>query len=250
MGRRARTRGYAARMTSDALKDRLIQSLEAAREQEAALLSLCDDSPPSGAGQWTAKDNIAHLNTCREHCVRALDAARLGNPYDGPADDTDVDARNAEIYEAHRGDSSTTVRAAARATYAQLFEAVYACADEDLLRERPNDRGPVWRVVPGNGHGHVAEHLSYWAADHGDAAGAEGAARWGYDLDRKLFPENQPVADYNFACFYARNGRADAALPLLQAALRARPDLRAIALEDADIESIRDDPRLQSLLGA
>ena len=68
-------------------------------------------------------------------------------------------------------------------------------------------------------------------------------------LDSELFPENQPVADYNFACFYARNGDAEQALPLLRAALRARPDLRAFALEDADIEPIRDDPRVESLLG-
>ena len=64
-----------------------------------------------------------------------------------------------------------------------------------------------------------------------------------------LFPENQPVADYNFACFFARNGNADDALPLLRAALRSRPGLRAYALDDADIEPIRDDPRVASLLG-
>jgi len=49
--------------------------------------------------------------------------------------------------------------------------------------------------------------------------------------------------------FYARNGHADEALPLLRAALRARPDLRTFALDDADIEPIRDDPRVESLLG-
>jgi hypothetical protein len=57
------------------------------------------------------------------------------------------------------------------------------------------------------------------------------------------------VADYNFGCVYARNGRADEALPLLRAALRSRPKLRSFALEDADIGPIRDDPRVQSLLG-
>ena len=143
-----------------------------------------------------------------------------GSQFEGPANDTDLDARNAEIYEAHRGDSAATVRAAARESYAALIDAVLACSDADLLRERPGNGGPVWRVVPGNGHGHVAQHLSYWAAEHGDPAGAEEAAKWGYALDIELFPENQPVADYNFACFYARNGNADEALPLLRAALR------------------------------
>lgn len=237
-------------MTSDSLEARLLETLEAARAREDALVLLCDDSPPSEPGRWTAKDNVAHLSTWREHAVRTLDAVRLGRPVDGPANESDLDGRNAEIYEAHRGDSAATVRETARASYAALAEAINACTEEDLLRERPGDGGPVWRVVPGNGHGHVAQHLSYWAAEHGDLAAAEDAARWAYTIDTDLFPENQPVADYNFACFYARNGRADEALPLLGSALRLRPDLRSFALEDADIEPIRDDPRVQSLLGA
>ncbi|HEY4870080.1 MAG TPA: DinB family protein [Candidatus Dormibacteraeota bacterium] len=237
-------------MTGDSLKDRLVRSLEAARVKEAALLALCDDAPPPQAGSWTAKDNIAHLNTWREHAVRALDAARLGVPFEGPATDTDLDARNAEIYTAHRGDSATAVRAAAGASYTALIDAVLACSDADLLRKRPGNGGPVWSVVPGNGHSHVAQHLSYWAADRGDPKGAEDAATWGYAVETELFPENQAVADYNFACFYARKGNAEQSLPLLRAALRTRSDLRAWALEDADIEPIRDDPRVQSLLGA
>jgi hypothetical protein len=131
-----------------------------------------------------------------------------------------------------------------------LIEAIRACSEDALLRERPNDAGPIWRVVPGNGHAHVAQHLSYWAADRGDEAASEEAARWGYALDIELFPDNQPVADYNLACFYARNGNADQALPLLQAALRARADLRRFAVEDPDFAPIRDDPRVQSLLRA
>jgi hypothetical protein len=129
-----------------------------------------------------------------------------------------------------------------------LIEAIRACSEDDLLRERPDNAGPIWRVVPGNGHAHVAQHLSYWAADRGDEAASEEAARWGYALDIELFSDNQPVADYNLACFYARKGNADKALPLLQAALRARPDLRAFAVEDADFAPIRDDPRVQSLM--
>jgi hypothetical protein len=236
-------------VTTDPLKHRLLKSLAAARLRETVLLALCDESQPLEPERWTAKDVIAHLNTWREHGARTLDAARLGEPFEGPANDTDVDARNAEIYEAHREDSAATVRAAARTSYATLIAAVNACSESDLVRERPNNRGPVWHVVPGNGHGHVAQHLSYWATEHGNPAGAEEAATWGYALDTELFPEAKPVADYNLACFYARGGHADKALPLLQVALRARPDLRTFALEDADIAPIRDDPRVQSLLG-
>jgi hypothetical protein len=237
-------------MTDESLSDRLVRSLEAAREKEATLLVLCDDSPPAEAGKWTVRDNVAHLNTWREHAVRTLDAVRLGKPLEGPANESDLDVRNAEIYETHKGDSAADVRAGHTQSYEALITAVRACSEEDLLRERPGNGGETWLVVPGNGHAHVAQHLSYLAADNGDPAGAESAAKWAHDLDGELFPGERPVADYNFACFYARNGHADEALPLLQAALRARPDLRRFALEDADIAPIRDDPRVQSLLSA
>ncbi len=248
MERRPSRGRYAPGMTEDSLSERLVQSLEAARAKEAALLDLCDDSPPAETGIWTVRDNIAHLNTWREHAVRTLDAVRLGKPLEGPANESDLDVRNAEIYETHKGDSAAQVRTGHTESYAALIDAVRACSDEDLLRERPGNGGEVWLVVPGNGHAHVAQHLSYLAADKGDPAGAESAAKWAHDLDAELFPEERPVADYNFACFYARNGRADEALPLLQASLRARPDFRRFALEDADIAPIREDPRVQSLL--
>jgi tetratricopeptide (TPR) repeat protein len=235
-------------VTDYSRRERLVQSLEAARVKEAALLALCDDSPPVEEGGWTVRDNVAHLSTWREHAVRTLDAIRLGKPMEGPANESDLDVRNAEIYETHKGDSAAQVREAHAQSYAALIEAVRACSEEDLVRERPDNGGEAWLVVPGNGHAHVAQHLSYLAADNGDPAGAESAAKWAYTLDTELFPEEKPVADYNFACFYARTGHADEALPLLQASLRSRPDLRRFALEDADFAPIRDDPRVQSLL--
>jgi Protein of unknown function (DUF1706) len=237
-------------MTSDSLNDRLVQSVLAARDKEATLLALVDDAPSAEADVWTAKDNVAHLNAWREHAARTLVAARLGTPFEGPAVDTDVDASNAVIYEAHRGDSAAAVREAYGTSYSALIEAINACSVEDLLRERPDNGGAVWLVVPGNGHGHTSQHLTYWAFDHGDADGAEEAAKWSYAIDSELLPENRTVADYNFACFYARTRDVETALPFLGAALRARPDLRAFALEDVDLAPIRDDPRVESLLGA
>jgi len=131
---RSGERGYAAGMTGDSLRTRLLQTLEAARVREGALLALCDDSPPSEAGRWTAKDNIAHLSVWREHATRTLDAVRLGKPVEGPANESDLDARNAEIYEAHRGDSAATVRAAASESYAALIAAAQAVEHYEMTR--------------------------------------------------------------------------------------------------------------------
>ncbi len=175
---------------------------------------------------------------------------RDGETVEGPFDDSQIDGRNAEIYEAHRRDTSDDVRAASVTTYAALKAAVAACSDDELLRERPNG-GEVWRVVPGNGHAHVAQHVSSWLAEHDDPAGAEATALWAFTLETELFPEgaDKAVADYNLACFYARNARVEEALPLLGGALRSQPELREWARNDPDLAPIRDDPRVQSLVG-
>lgn len=250
MARDVPRRGYAERVTEATLGDRLLLTLDAAQEHEAVLLALCDDVPAAEEGRWTAKDNIAHLNTWREHAVHILDAVRRGQPPEGPFDDSQIDGRNAEIYDAHRRDSSDEVRAASAATYAALKEAVAACSDDELRRERPTG-GELWRVIPGNGHAHVAQHVSSWLAEHDDPAGAEATALWAYTLETALFPEpaDKAVADYNLACFYARNERVDEALPLLGGALRSQPDLRDWAMNDPDLAPIREDPRVQSLVG-
>ena len=250
MGRRGPGRRYAERVTETSLRDRLLQTLDAAREHETVLLALCDDAPLAEQGRWTAKDNVAHLNTWREHAARTLDAMRVGAPLEGPFDDRQLDGRNAEIYEAHRRDTSDEVRAASAATYAALKEAVAACTDDELRRERPTG-GAVWRLVPGNGHAHVAQHVSSWLAEHDDAEGAETTAVWAYTLETALFPEpaDRAVADFNFACFYARNARVEEALPLLGSALHSQPELRDWARTDPDLAPIRDDPRVQSLVG-
>jgi Protein of unknown function (DUF1706) len=252
VGCRQAERGYADRVTDSTLRDRLLVTLATAREREQALLDLCDDSPPSDPEQWTAKDNVAHLNTWREHAVRTLEAMRAGRPLEGPLDDRDIDDTNAEIYAAHHADTAASVRAAHDMTYAALTAAVAACTDEELRRQRPGNGGEVWRVVPGNGHAHVAQHLSYWYVDRDDPAAAEAAAVWAHDLETGLFPdaEDRAVADYNLACFYARNRYVEEALPLIGSALRAQPDLRAWAAADPDLEPIRTDPRVQSLLGS
>ena len=76
--------------------------------------------------------------------------------------------------------------------------------------------------------------------DRGRAAMQELAARrpehWG--------PE------YNLACFEARFGDGDEALEHLRAAAERNPDeVRRYLPHDSDLDSLRDDPRFQELLG-
>lgn len=61
--------------------------------------------------------------------------------------------------------------------------------------------------------------------------------------------EDKSVLLYNLACAEAMLGEADEALGHLRLAIDSRPDAVEWAREDADLASIRDDPRFAELLG-
>ena len=85
----------------------------------------------------------------------------------------------------------------------------------------------------------------------GDAAGAEHAAKWGYDLATSTFPDERTrgPAAYNHGCFYAKHGRAAEAMPYLRQGIELRPDLREWAKQDRDLDPIRSTGELTNLLG-
>ena len=236
-------------MTEEQLKPQLRRTVEAAAEKEQVLAALCDDSTAGADGRWTAKDHVAHLSAWREHAARVLDATLRGEE---ELEDFDIDTQNARIHATFRDQSARDVLAAAQASYDQLLAAIDATTETVLQRDRKGRAGPVWRVVPGNGHSHVGQHVSQWQLEHGDETAAEQTAQWVHGLDL-LFTDahSQAVADYNLACFYARAGRAREAIPLLRASLeKGDASLTEWAREDADLEGIRDRPEVAALLSA
>lgn len=71
------------------------------------------------------------------------------------------------------------------------------------------------------------------------------------DRGRELLGPDSPYAlpYYNVACAESRAGRADDALAHLGRAFELDEELRAFALEDPDLEPLRDDPRFRELTG-
>lgn len=236
-------------MSEPQVKPQLRRTVEAAQDQERVLAELCDDASAGIDGRWTAKDHVAHLSAWREHAARVLDGAVRGEEQ---PEDLDIDTQNARIHATYRDQCARDVLAAAHASYGLLLATIDATTEAVLQRDRKGRAGPVWRVVPGNGHAHVGQHVSQWQLEQGDENAAVQTAQWVHGLDR-LFtdPQSQAVADYNLACFYARAGRAEDAIPLLRASLeKGDAGLKEWAREDPDLNGIRDRPEVIALLGA
>jgi hypothetical protein len=62
-------------------------------------------------------------------------------------------------------------------------------------------------------------------------------------LEEALAERDIPAIRYHLACVEARAGNVDRALEELRIACEARPDYVALAGEEDDLESLRDDPR-------
>jgi hypothetical protein len=223
------------------VKEKLHRLIDAARaKEEATLVPRVNDEPPPVAGRWTAKDQLAHLTSWRVFAAGEVDANRRGEPM--PDVSLDDDVANVKFYAETHDLPAAEVIARARASWDGLAAAVDAASEEVLLRPRlRRPKQPQWQTVPNNTWFHLAEHLGYWYSEQGDEAGAEDAAKWGYELAVSTYPEDRikGMSEYNLACFYAKRGRTREALPRLKLAFELRPELREVAKQDTDLEPIR-----------
>jgi DinB family protein len=200
------------------------------------------------AGRWHAKDHLAHLAWWRHRSAHLIQLARTGGapPPRAPDDDT----QNAIIYAETKDRPVADVKRDAADSWAELESALEASSESDLTKphvEYPESQ--VWEAVPGLA-GHLGSHMMSWFMDKGDVERAEAAARWGYEMECSFLPEGpkRAEASYNLACFFARAGRVDEALPLLRYGLRFQPSLVEWARKDPDLAGIRDRAEVRELL--
>ena len=232
------------------MKEELLQLIAEGRAKEAAdLLPFIDDAPPKRPGQWTAKDQLAHLVAWRQTSIEELDAVQFGRP--GPKKGDDDQVENAKIYARTHNQPAVQVVEESRVAWDRLTAATEACTEEDLHRARSRfPEQELWQAIPSSSYYHLADHLTYWHEDEGHEKAAEAAAKWGHDLAVTAFPDSSErgVVDYNLGCFYAKRGRAAEAIPLLRSGFERRPDLREWAKQDPDLDPIRTNPELEKLM--
>jgi len=222
--------------------------VDEAQAREADLVAVCVDEPADPKGRWHAKDQLAHLAWWRHWSVQVLESARTGT--DLPPKTLDDTDQNALIYAATKDLSAAEIKREAAGTWPALREALEGTTEEQLGRPHPSfPESAVWETIPGLA-GHLGAHVMSWFMDHGDVVRAETIAKWGYELECSLLPAGPKQADakYNLACFYARAGRVDEALPLLRDALGWNPEFAQWARQDTDLDGIRGDARVAELL--
>jgi len=205
------------------------------------------DQPADPEGRWHAKDELAHLAWWRHRSAQVLESVRTGSePPPKPAED---DQQNALIYAATKDRPAAEIIQDAASTWPALRKALQGMTDEQLARPHPSyPEALVWETVPGLA-GHLGAHLMSWFMNQGDVARAEAVAKWGYDVECGLIPEGPKRADasYNLACFYARAGRVEEAVPLLRQSVGQNAEIARWAREDHDLDGIRGDPRVAEL---
>lgn len=230
------------------MKRRLLQTLVTSAEREAELHRLSEGLAPTDPNEWSAKDHVAHLAHWRRYAAQVLTAVRSGGAV---PDATDIEAVNAAVHSANRGRSADEIKEEALVSYAELARAIDDCSDDDLLKARPGRDTPAWEVVPPNGHLHLGEHLGFWHQAHGDEAAADEAQKWMLEVNEAAFtdPRSRAFAEYNVACYYAKQRRAAEAIPHLARSFELHPELKEWARKDTDLDPIRDETELRAILG-
>lgn len=235
------------------LKQNLQEVVADARAREQEIVNAATDLPADPGGRWHAKDQLAHLAWWRDRDGRLIDAVRTGSPPPpavGSREGQEEGRQNGVIYQTYRDRPLSEIREFATSAWDHFAAALEACSREDLLRPHPYAEGEVlWQTGLGIAY-HTGEHLTYWYQDAGDADRVEATQRWLRDIYVTVAtdPRSRANADYNLACFYARNGRASEALPLLRNSFEGNAQLREWAKKDSDLDPIRDDPRVSELV--
>jgi hypothetical protein len=225
-------------------KQDLRQALDETRHREAELVAISVDEPSDPAGRWHPKDHLIHMAMGRERQAALIETVRTGGSVPPPFEE----GHNDEVYAANRDRPASEVIEDADRSWKNLLAAVDASSDEDL--ERPHPHHPDRKLFDGSEGDHLAAHLMWAHLDAGNEVAAEAAVRWAWDLSSRTStnPRSNALGAYNVACFYARLGRVEDALPLLREGFEGALDLKDWALSDPDLDPIRDDSRVAELL--
>lgn len=237
------------------LKEKVLKVLEIGYQEQLAFLDRLSDEERAAASapdHWNAKDALAHCLAWTGDLMSRFEAIRQNRPLP-PQLEGDTDQKNLLLYEAHKADSWETVRQNAADLYQRTVRYVQDSSEEDLMDRTKMPPGPAsllpWRWLIGSSVTHTLLHLAEHDAKHRRQEHAthiqESLAAQLVDMDDD--PAWRGPTIYNLGCFYACSGQQEKAITNILEGLALRPDLIEWSKQDPDLDSVRDDPRLQAV---
>ncbi len=237
------------------IKDKLIDLIQIAHQEELAFLSRLTDAERAVAGTaqaWSARDLMGHIITWAERGIDRLDAAARGEPL---PDYGEIDAANAQIFAENAAKTWDDLRSMIDQACTRTTAYIQAADEADLTdpeRSPLKNKRPLWQNLVGGAVTHALLHLAQYDAEHGRADHAtplqERIAQQLLALDDA--PKWHANTTYNLACYYALAGLKAPAIAKLGEALKLDPGLTEWSTQDSDLASIRDEAGYKALYTA
>lgn len=235
------------------VKSKLLDLLHMAYEEETSFNAILTDEERTVSGSadnWAIKDVVVHSSVWKVIMSERFIASMSGSD---PLTYDDFDAENEKIYQTHREDSWESVVKFQEGAYRQLVEQVELAGEHDLVDP---DRfawlkgNSLLKRTFHNGYFHPLYHLALISNERGEGERGsqimDDVTRNSLTLDESAPWQGQAL--YNLACFYALSGEKDKSLENLSQAFSLRPDMVEYSKEDADLESLWDEPGFLALV--
>jgi hypothetical protein len=146
-------------------------------EAVLAPLSAKQMTTPGVNGQWSIKDNIAHLNAWQRRLINMLRATREGVDLPDPTPGLTEEEINEMFYQQNKDRPLAEVQAEFHSTYQQVLQSIQGLSNDELNKPLSWREGrPIWPWVAGNTYEHYQEHaqiIQDWLARSNDSAGSE-----------------------------------------------------------------------------
>jgi hypothetical protein len=156
-------------------KNRLLDEIRAgysAFEAILAPLSTEQMTTPEVNGEWSIKDNIAHLNAWHGRLLNMLRATKEGVDLPDPTPGLAEEEINEMFYQQNKDRPFAEVQAEFHSTYQQVLQSVQALSNEELNKPLSWREGrPIWPWIAGNTYEHYQEHaqiIQNWLASNND----------------------------------------------------------------------------------
>lgn len=155
----------------------LAQCNEAQQQMEETIAPLTPDqmNAPNVNGDWSIKDELAHLTFWNQNLLIRLRAATTGetpDPAQFAQSDAEIDEWNARVFTENKDRPLEDVLTDFRDTYTQVTDALTPLSDADLFDPKRfawTKGTPLWQWVVGNITDHYPEHreqIERWLTTH------------------------------------------------------------------------------------